>query len=91
MRHSSHMTPDPNGFKTSIENIMKRHMTNKMGLKNVNLTAVMKEFYSALIHYKVQQDSAFINVVLSVLLIEGLGRNLDVKDDILQDIIPYLR
>ncbi|XP_015112047.1 uncharacterized aarF domain-containing protein kinase 2-like [Diachasma alloeum] len=91
MRHSSHMTPDPSGFKTAIESIVNRHMTNKFSLQNVNLTAVMREFYSALIHYKVQQDSAFINVVLSVLLIEGLGRNLDATSDILQELIPFLR
>ncbi|XP_063990878.1 uncharacterized aarF domain-containing protein kinase 2-like isoform X2 [Diachasmimorpha longicaudata] len=67
-----------------------RHVFHAIITGKVNLIAVMKEFYTALIDYKVQQDSAFVNVMLTVLLIENLGRNLDPTNDVLQELITFL-
>ncbi|XP_018378366.1 PREDICTED: uncharacterized aarF domain-containing protein kinase 2 isoform X2 [Trachymyrmex cornetzi] len=87
LEHSSHMTPDPDGFKCSIKNIVKSHFSNPL---NVNVSTVVSELFSAMIHYRVKQDGSFSSVILSMLVIEGLGRCLDPEVDIFTEILPYV-
>ncbi|EGI66721.1 Uncharacterized aarF domain-containing protein kinase 2 [Acromyrmex echinatior] len=45
--------------------------------KNVNISTVVSELFSAMIHHQVKQDESFSGVILSILVIESLGRCLD--------------
>ncbi|KAF7997335.1 hypothetical protein HCN44_005612 [Aphidius gifuensis] len=91
MKHSDHMTPDPDGFKKTINDIVKKYMDNKLNLNNVNMWKLMTEFYSALVRYQVHQDGAFINVVLSIVVIEDLGKSLDPSNDILLELLQFIQ
>ncbi|KYM83507.1 putative aarF domain-containing protein kinase 2 [Atta colombica] len=58
--------------------------------RNVNVSTVMSELFSAMINHRVKQDGSFSSVILSMLVIEGLGRCLDPKIDIFTEILPYV-
>ncbi|XP_018405692.1 PREDICTED: uncharacterized aarF domain-containing protein kinase 2-like [Cyphomyrmex costatus] len=87
LEHSSHMTPDPDGFKCSIKNIVKSHFSNPF---NVNISTIVSELFSAMIHHRVKQDGSFSSVILSILVVEGLGRCLDPEVDVFTEILPYV-
>ena len=50
----------------------------------------MTDVFSLLINNKVKLDSAFTNVILAVMVLEGTGRTLDRDIDILKMAIPVL-
>lgn len=56
----------------------------------VNVSAVMTELFGAMVRYRVKQDGSFSSVILSVLVIEGLGRRLDPDINIFAEILPYV-
>lgn len=45
MKHSDHMTPDPDGFKKTINDIVKKYMDNKFNLNNVRNFILFIFFY----------------------------------------------
>lgn len=60
------------------------------GYLQVNISTVVSELFSAMIHHRVKQDGSFSSVIISMLVIEGLGRCLDPKVDIFTEILPYV-
>ncbi|XP_070520753.1 uncharacterized aarF domain-containing protein kinase 2-like [Cardiocondyla obscurior] len=86
--HSSYATPDPDGFKSSIKNIVETHLRNSF--RNVNVSTVVSELFSAMVRHRVKHDGSFSNVILSVMVIEGLGRCLDPDVDMLAELLPYV-
>ncbi|XP_011631396.1 uncharacterized aarF domain-containing protein kinase 2-like [Pogonomyrmex barbatus] len=87
LEHSSHVTHDPDGFKCSMRNIVKIHLCNPF---NVNVSTVVSELFSAMVRHGVKQDGSFSSVILSMLVIEGLGRSLDPGINIFTEILPYV-
>ncbi|XP_076283242.1 putative aarF domain-containing protein kinase 2 [Lasioglossum baleicum] len=87
LEHSSEVCPDPEGFKTTLRRIVDTHLNSKA---NVNVTTVMNELFSAMIRHKVKQDGSFSSVILSLAMIEGLGRSLYPKIDIFAEVLPFV-
>ncbi|KAH0944567.1 hypothetical protein HN011_002009 [Eciton burchellii] len=87
LEHSSHKASDPDGFKNSLKNILKSHLQTPL---NVNVSTVVTELFSAMVRYRVKQDSSFSNVILSILVIEGLGQCLDPDINIFREILPFV-
>jgi len=50
----------------------------------------MSELFSAMVRHRVKQDGSFSSVILSLLMIEGIGRSLDPNVDIFTEILPYV-
>ncbi|XP_020293589.1 uncharacterized aarF domain-containing protein kinase 2-like isoform X2 [Pseudomyrmex gracilis] len=86
LEHSSCTTSDSDGFKRSMRNILSAQRNSL----NVNVSTVLTELFSAMVRHRVKQDGAFSNVILSMLVIEGLGRCLDPNIDIFTEILPYI-
>lgn len=56
----------------------------------VNVSTVVTELFAAMVRHRIKQDGSFSNVILSVLVIEGLGRCLDPNIDIFTEILPFV-
>lgn len=56
----------------------------------VRVNTVVTELFSAMIRHRVRQDASFSSVILSVLVVESLGRHLDPKIDIFTEILPFV-
>lgn len=50
----------------------------------------MTELFSAMVRHRVKQDGSFSSVILSIVVIEGLGRSLDPNIDIFAEVLPFL-
>ncbi|KAK2586364.1 hypothetical protein KPH14_010654 [Odynerus spinipes] len=89
LEHSLRMTPDPEGFKTAMNDIVTTHLKHR-GLNSVNVSTVVSELFSAMIRHRVKQDGSFSSVILSMVVIEGLGRSLDPNIDIFAEVLPFV-
>lgn len=56
----------------------------------MNVTTIVSELFSAMVRHRVKQDGSFSTVILSMAMIEGLGRNLYPNIDILAEVLPFL-
>lgn len=50
----------------------------------------MTELFAAMIRHRVKQDGSFSSVILSMVVIEGLGRSLDPNIDIFAELLPFI-
>ncbi|CAL1687398.1 unnamed protein product [Lasius platythorax] len=67
-----------------------RHVFYSVLMGNVNVSTVVSELFSAMVRHRVKQDGSFSGVILSMLMIEGLGRCLDPNIDIFAEILPFV-
>lgn len=54
------------------------------------MSTVVSDLFSAMIRHQVKQDGSFSGVILSMLVIEGLGRCLDPDINIFTELLPYV-
>nr|XP_031825282.1 uncharacterized aarF domain-containing protein kinase 2-like isoform X2 [Nomia melanderi] len=87
LEHSSHTCPDPDGFKNTLRGIVDDHLRNRT---DMNVTTIVSELFSAMVRHRVKQDGSFSSVILSMAMIEGLGRNLYPNIDIFTEVLPFL-
>ncbi|CAK9809138.1 Uncharacterized aarF domain-containing protein kinase 2 [Anthophora plagiata] len=78
---------DPNGFKSAMRDIVNSHLGSRV---NVNVSTVVAELFSAMVRHRVKQDGSFSSVILSMVVIEGLGRSLDPSIDIFTEVVPFI-
>jgi aarF domain-containing kinase len=50
----------------------------------------MTSVFSAMIEHKVKLDGSFSSIILTIVVVEGLGRSLDPTLDIIQKARPFL-
>ncbi|CAJ0938197.1 unnamed protein product, partial [Mesorhabditis belari] len=58
--------------------------------RTINVTSVFNEMFSILWKHRVLIDSSFTSVMLSMMVLEGIGRTLDPKLDLFECAKPYL-
>ncbi|CAL7949456.1 unnamed protein product [Xylocopa violacea] len=87
LEHSPRLSADPDGFKTAIKNIVDSHFRSDV---NVTVSTVVTELFSAMVRHKVKQDGSFSSVILSMVVVEGLGRSLDPNIDIFTEVVPFV-
>lgn len=56
----------------------------------VDVSTVVTELFSAMVRHRVKQDGTFSSVILSMVVIEGLGRSLDPNIDIFTEVVPFI-
>lgn len=76
-------------FKTQrlVQNIKRRTFV----LGNVKVGDLLSQMLSMVRSHHVRMESDFITVVISILLLEGIGRQLDPGMDLFKSSIPILR
>lgn len=62
----------------------------RVNMLQVNVSTVVTELFSAMVQHRVKQDGTFSSVILSMVVIEGLGRSLDPNIDIFTEVIPFV-
>ncbi|XP_043527263.1 uncharacterized aarF domain-containing protein kinase 2-like [Frieseomelitta varia] len=87
LKHSSCVSSDPEGFKSAMKDIVNSHLQSRI---NVSVSTVVTELFSAMVRHRVKQDGTFSSVILSMVVIEGLGRSLDPNIDIFTEVVPFI-
>ncbi|EFN69018.1 Uncharacterized aarF domain-containing protein kinase 2 [Camponotus floridanus] len=81
------------GLVVSLNDRCRRNLRDvfySVLMGNVNVSTVVSELFSAMVRHRVKQDGSFSSVILSMLVIEGLGRCLDPNIDIFAEILPFV-
>ena len=79
---------DPEAFLSGMEEVVNN--VEHFKLSEVKIGSVLTDVLNLVRRNQIQMDSAFTNLVLSIILLEGLGRQLDPDINIFQKAIPML-
>lgn len=69
-----------------VENVAGTHIK----LRELDVSNLIGQFLAMLRKHHVQLETNFSSTIMSVLILEGLGRSLDPDLDILKAAVPYL-
>ena len=73
---------DPGGYAQEIESIVNEVAATSFQLQDVHIGSVLRRVLRASRKYKVKLDANFTSLVLSIIILEGVGRQLDETLDI---------
>ncbi|XP_033611081.1 uncharacterized aarF domain-containing protein kinase 2 [Cryptotermes secundus] len=90
LNNSSHQCTDPESFKYRMNEIVSSALDRSVTLEQVEVSAIMTSLFSAMIEHKVKLDGSFSSIILAIMVVEGLGRSLDPRIDIVQQARPFL-
>lgn len=90
LERSDHECRDRQGFMDHIQDIVRRAREQQLSLDRVDVSLLLQEVFSTLMHHQVKLDASFTSLVIAVAIVEGLGRSLDNKLDLVARALPHL-
>ncbi|KUI59078.1 hypothetical protein VP1G_06359 [Cytospora mali] len=82
---------DKEVFALKMQHLVLSVKSRTLALGNVKIGDILQEVLSMVRSHHVRLEGDFVNVVISILLLEGIGRNLDPDTDLLSSSLPILR
>ncbi|KAF8711984.1 ABC protein, partial [Rhizoctonia solani] len=88
---SPHLAIDPDVFALKIQHMVLGVKRKTFSLGKIKIADVLYDVLRAVRTHHVRMEADFVNTVLSLLLLEGIGRQLDPDMDLLKSSLPILR
>jgi aarF domain-containing kinase len=82
---------DPETFALKIQHLVLNVKSKTFSLSKVKISDVLTDVLKAVRQHHVKMEADFINTVISVLLLEGIGRQLNPGLDLFKSSLPILR
>ncbi|EON64672.1 Atypical/ABC1/ABC1-C protein kinase [Coniosporium apollinis CBS 100218] len=82
---------DKEVFALRMQHLVLGVKSSTFALGNVKIGDILNEVLSMVREHHVRLEGDFVNVVLSILLLEGIGRSLDPELDLFAGALPILR
>lgn len=82
---------DPETFALKIQHLVLNVKAKTFSLAKIKISDVLTDVLKAVRQHHVKMEGDFINTVISVLLLEGIGRQLDPQLDLFKSSLPILR
>ncbi|KAK9369988.1 ABC1 family-domain-containing protein [Lipomyces kononenkoae] len=82
---------DSEVFALKMQRLLLSIKSKTFSLGNIKISDVLNEVLTMVRKHHVRMEGDFVNVVISVLLLEGIGRQLDPNLDIFSSALPILR
>lgn len=82
---------DPEIFALKMQHLVLGVKSQTFALGKIKIADVLNSVLSMVRDHHVRMEGDFINVVLSILLLEGIGRQLNPNMDLFKSAIPFLR
>lgn len=82
---------EPETFALKIQHLVLSVKSKTFSLAQIKISDILTEVLSAVRLSHVKMEGDFVNTVLSILLLEGIGRQLDPNMDLLKSALPILR
>ena len=82
---------DPETFALRMQNIVLSVKRKTFSLGRIKISDILTEVLRAVREHHVKMEGDFINTVISVLLLEGIGRQLNPELDLFKSALPILR
>ena len=90
LERSQHQCEDRQAFIQELGDIVEQARRAQLSLDRVDLPSLLQSVFSVLIKHKVRLDANFSSVIISIAIVEGLGRALDPNLDLVPKTLPYL-
>ena len=85
------MAIDAETFALKMQHIVLNVKRKTFSLGQIKLSDILKDVLKAVQQHHVKMEGDFINTVISILLLEGIGRQLDPSLDLFKSALPILR
>lgn len=82
---------DEEVFALRMQHLVLGVKSRTFALGNIKIGDVLNEVLSMVRSHHVRMEGDFVNVVISILLLEGIGRSLDPNLDLFKSALPILR
>ncbi|SPO05560.1 related to aminoglycoside acetyltransferase regulator from P. stuartii [Cephalotrichum gorgonifer] len=82
---------DKEVFALKMQHLVLDVKGRTLALGNVKLGDILQRVLAMVRKHHVRLEGDFVNVVISILLLEGIGRNLNPEADLLRSSLPILR
>ncbi|KAL8660745.1 MAG: hypothetical protein Q9202_006256 [Teloschistes flavicans] len=82
---------DQEVFALKMQHLVLGVKSRTFALGNIKIGDVLNEVLSMVRAHHVRMEGDFVNVVISILLLEGIGRSLDPNLDLFKSALPILR
>ena len=82
---------DKEFFALRMQHLVLSVKSRTFALGNIKIGDVLNEVLSMVRGHHVRMEGDFVNVVISILLLEGIGRTLDPNLDLFRSALPILR
>ncbi|XP_075809664.1 putative aarF domain-containing protein kinase 2 isoform X1 [Microtus pennsylvanicus] len=81
---------DVERFKAEMATLVTQARKNTLTLEKLHVSSLLSSVFKLLMTHKVKLESNFASIVFAIMVLEGLGRSLDPKLDILEAAKPFL-
>ncbi|KAL3706698.1 hypothetical protein TMatcc_007711 [Talaromyces marneffei ATCC 18224] len=82
---------DPEIFALKMQHLVLGVKSRTFALGNIKIGDVLSQVLQMVREHHVRLEGDFVNVVISILLLEGIGRSLDPNLDLFKSALPILR
>ena len=82
---------DEEVFALKMQHLVLSVKSRTLALGNVKIGDILQQVLAMVRGHHVRLEGDFVNVVISILLLEGIGRNLNPEMDLLSSSLPILR
>ncbi|KZT02456.1 ABC1-domain-containing protein [Laetiporus sulphureus 93-53] len=82
---------DPETFALRMQHIVLNVKRKTFSLGQIKISDILTEVLKAVRQHHVKMEGDFVNTVISILLLEGIGRQLDPGLDLFKSALPILR
>lgn len=82
---------DPDTFALKMQHLILSVKSQTFSLATIRISDVLSEVLNNVRSHHVKLEADFVNTVISILLLEGIGRQLDPGLDLFKSAIPILR
>ncbi|OCH86059.1 ABC1-domain-containing protein [Obba rivulosa] len=82
---------DPETFALRMQHIVLNVKRKTFSLGQIKISDILTEVLRAVRQHHVKMEADFVNTVIAILLLEGIGRQLDPDLDLFKSALPILR
>ncbi|KKK14431.1 hypothetical protein AOCH_001247 [Aspergillus ochraceoroseus] len=82
---------DPDVFALRMQHLVLSVKSRTFALGNIKIGDILSEVLSMVRRHHVRLEGDFVNVVISILLLEGIGRSMNPDLDLFKSALPILR
>ncbi|UZJ51109.1 hypothetical protein CBS101457_000429 [Exobasidium rhododendri] len=88
---SPELVQDEDTFALKMQDLVLSVKSKTFSLAKIKIGDVLSQVLSAVRTHHVKMEADFVNTVISILLLEGIGRQLDPNMDLFKSALPILR
>ena len=82
---------DEDTFALKMQDLVLSVKSKTFSLAKIKIGDVLSQVLAAVREHHVKMEADFVNTVISILLLEGIGRQLDPQMDLFKSALPILR